>query len=61
VSTGDNLPIDSAQLQQMLGKEQVQQMAAKAGLSPDMISGGLAKILPQVIDRMTPNGTVPPA
>ena len=61
VSTGQNLPIDSTQLQQMLGSEQVQQMAAKIGVSPDMISSGLATILPQVIDRMTPNGTVPPA
>jgi uncharacterized protein YidB (DUF937 family) len=61
VSTGQNLPIDSSQLQQMLGSEQVQQIAAKAGLSPDLVSGGLAAALPQLIDRLTPNGTIPPA
>jgi uncharacterized protein YidB (DUF937 family) len=29
------------------------------GMSHDAASGGLAQVLPQVIDRMTPQGQVP--
>ncbi len=35
VGTGQNLPISADQLQQVLGSEQVKELAAKAGISPD--------------------------
>ncbi len=34
-------------------------MAAKLGLSPDALSGQLAGILPQIVDKLTPQGNVP--
>ena len=36
VGTGQNLPISSEQIGQVLASDQVQQLAAKAGLSPDL-------------------------
>ena len=36
VGTGQNLPISADQLQHVLGSEQVKELAAKAGISPDM-------------------------
>jgi uncharacterized protein YidB (DUF937 family) len=60
IAKGPNLPVDVRQLQQMLGRERVQQMSAKLGLPTDLVSGAMAMVLPQLIDRMTPNGTVPP-
>jgi uncharacterized protein YidB (DUF937 family) len=59
VGTGQNLPISAEQLQCVLGSEQVQQMAAKVGISPDMLSGQLAKLLPQAVDKVTPDGNIP--
>ena len=59
VGTGQNLPISAEQIQSALGCEQIQQMAAKVGISPDVLSGQLARLLPQAVDKVTPDGTVP--
>ena len=61
VGTGQNLPISADQLQHVLGSEQVKELAAKAGVSPDVASSHLAQLLPMLIDRLTPNGQVPQA
>jgi uncharacterized protein YidB (DUF937 family) len=59
VGTGQNLPISADQIQQVLGSEQVQQLAAKAGISPEVAGSALAQLLPTLIDKLTPNGQVP--
>ncbi len=59
VGTGTNLPISAQQLEAVLGCEQVQAIASKLGISPQAVSGHLAELLPQVIDKLTPGGTVP--
>lgn len=59
VSTGQNLPASSDQIQHVLGTEQVQQFAAKAGISPDLASSKLAELLPMIVDKLTPNGQIP--
>ena len=47
VGTGQNLPISPEQLHSVLGSEQVQAIAAKAGISPEAASSGLAQMLPK--------------
>jgi len=59
VSTGQNLPISAEQIQSVLGNSTLQDLAAKLGMSHDQISGGLASILPRVVDQLTPHGEVP--
>jgi uncharacterized protein YidB (DUF937 family) len=59
ISTGHNLPISADQLQSVLGSEKIQQLAAGLGIQPDQLSGHLAQLLPQVIDKLTPNGSLP--
>lgn len=59
VGTGQNLPLNAEQVQSVFGSEQIQEMAAKAGIAPEALSGKLAELLPQVIDQATPNGSVP--
>jgi uncharacterized protein YidB (DUF937 family) len=56
VGTGQNLPISAEQIQHVLGSEQVKQLAAKAGISPDVAGSSLAQLLPTLVDRLTPNG-----
>jgi uncharacterized protein YidB (DUF937 family) len=61
VSKGKNLPISPAQLQAVLGNEHVQAIAARLGIAPDQAAKHLARSLPQVVDRVTPDGKVPDA
>jgi uncharacterized protein YidB (DUF937 family) len=61
VSTGQNLPISADQLQHVLGSEQVKELAAKAGISPDAAGSHLSQLLPMIIDKLTPNGQIPDA
>ena len=60
VSTGSNLPISGDQIEQVLGNEKVQELCAKFNVSPDMVKNILAQHLPNAVDRMTPNGQLPP-
>jgi uncharacterized protein YidB (DUF937 family) len=59
VSTGQNLPVSGEQIQNALGSEQIQQIAEKMGISTEAASGGLASLLPEIIDKLTPNGSLP--
>jgi uncharacterized protein YidB (DUF937 family) len=59
VSTGPNPPITSDQVHQVLGSDQVKAIAAKAGINPDTAGNAIAQILPELVDKLTPNGAVP--
>ncbi len=58
VGTGQNMPISPDQLLQVFGRGRVEQMAASTGLDVDQVSNGLSDLLPQLIDRVTPQGQV---
>lgn len=59
VSSGQNLPISAEQIQSVLGGGKLQDIAAQLGVSPAQASGSLADLLPQVVDKLTPNGQLP--
>jgi uncharacterized protein YidB (DUF937 family) len=59
ISTGQNQPISPDALQQALGQDQLGQIAQQLGLGRGEAAGGLASMLPQLIDQMTPQGQVP--
>jgi uncharacterized protein YidB (DUF937 family) len=59
VSTGKNLPISAEDLQRVVGSGAIADIAAKLGMSHGEASTGLAQALPQIIDQMTPQGSVP--
>ena len=59
IGTGKNLPVSSDQINQALGPEQIQQISEKAGVSQEEASKGLAGLLPEIIDKLTPDGKVP--
>ncbi len=58
VSTGKNLPITPEQIKQGLGGDLLGQLASKAGLSADSASSQLSGLLPDLIDKLTPNGKI---
>ncbi len=59
VGTGANLPINAQQLQAVLGSSSLQDIAAKFGFNSGDMAHQLSALLPQVIDKLTPNGQVP--
>jgi uncharacterized protein YidB (DUF937 family) len=59
IGTGQNMPIDANVLSQIFGRDQMGQVAQQMGMSREEASGGLAQVLPQVVDEMTPQGQVP--
>ena len=59
IGTGANQAISPEQIQQALGADRINALAAKFGLNPQELSAKLAQALPQVIDKLTPNGKVP--
>ena len=42
-----------------VGGGQLQDIAAQLGMSPEQATGGLADLLPQVVDNLTPRGQLP--
>ena len=58
VGNGENATVSPGQIKDALGADTIAEIAGKFGLNPDMLSGQLAQHLPNVIDKMTPNGEV---
>ena len=53
LGNGENMPIDTAQITQLLGADKVEEFASSLGLSFDSASQALSDALPQVIDKAT--------
>lgn len=60
VGMGENKPISSNQIQNVLGSEQVNAIASRLGVDPAMVSTFLAEYLPKIIDKLTPAGKIDP-
>ena len=58
VGTGPNQPISADELQKALGADLLQQLSAKSGLSVQELAQKLSQVLPQAVDKLTPNGTI---
>ena len=59
VGTGVNQRISQSQLQQAAGSSELQERAQKAGMAVPELAARLMELLPQAVDRLTPNGVVP--
>jgi len=60
VGTGANQPISSDQVHQVFGSGTIAQLAAKVGMNPQDLAQRLSQVLPTAIDKLTPEGKVPP-
>jgi uncharacterized protein YidB (DUF937 family) len=59
VSAGPNLPVSADQLQAVFGQDRMGQLADRMGLSTGDLGAQLAQLLPQAVDRATPEGRLP--
>jgi uncharacterized protein YidB (DUF937 family) len=60
VGMGENQPISSNQIQNVLGSEQVNAIASRMGVDPAIASTFLAEYLPKIVDKLTPAGKIDP-
>ena len=56
VGTGKNLPVTPDQVQAGLGRETINQLAERCGLSAEAVQSNLSQMLPRLVDSLTPNG-----
>ncbi|MFC0601521.1 YidB family protein [Streptomyces palmae] len=59
VGTGANTPVTGPELAQALPYQTLNHVAGQAGVAPEEAADRLAVLLPEVVDRLTPEGQVP--
>ncbi|MFI0927542.1 YidB family protein [Streptomyces sp. NPDC021012] len=59
IGTGENQAVSGARIAEALPDETLQKVAAEAGVSPQEAADQIAHSLPQVVDGLTPNGSLP--
>ena len=59
VGTGQNQAITAQQITHALGADRVQQVAQASGTPVSAVAAQLATLLPSVIDKLTPQGSIP--
>lgn len=59
VSTGDNQPLSGEAVGEVVGQDELSRLSQQLGVAQTAVADGLAQILPQVVDRLTPAGDVP--
>ena len=61
VGRGDNQALPADAIEQVFGRGGLAEIARRAGVSEADASRGLSQLLPEVVDRVTPDGQVPQA
>lgn len=59
VSTGENAPISGDVLSKVLGSGEIDRIAQQLGMSRGQAADQMASALPDVVNQMTPKGSVP--
>lgn len=59
VASGPNKPVSSTQVESALGGDLLETLAKQTGLSRDDLLARLSKVLPEAVDKMTPDGRLP--
>jgi uncharacterized protein YidB (DUF937 family) len=58
---GDNAALSADEARQAVGEDRVTEIARSAGVSEDRAAGGLAAMLPELVNRLSPDGRLPDA
>ncbi len=59
VGTEPNQPISPDEVHRALGPDLLRQLSEKSGLSVQDLAQKLSHVLPQAVDKLTPNGAIP--
>ena len=56
VRTGPNKPIDRRQIEDVFGRNQIDEMARDRNIDRDQLAEVLSRYIPKIIDELTPTG-----
>ena len=59
IATGANKPVSPNQLHDALGADTVDDLSRQTGMPRDALLSQLSKLLPDVVDKLTPQGQLP--
>jgi uncharacterized protein YidB (DUF937 family) len=59
VGTGSNEPVTGADVDAVVGPEQIDSIARELGISHEQAADAVAEVLPRVVDRVSPTGELP--
>ena len=59
INTGANQDISSDQISDALGRDVVDELSRRTGLSRDQVVEELSRLLPGTVDKLTPEGRLP--
>jgi uncharacterized protein YidB (DUF937 family) len=59
ISGGENQPISADKIKDALGVDKLQELAKKAEIKVQELPETLSKLLPQLVDKLTPEGKIP--
>jgi uncharacterized protein YidB (DUF937 family) len=59
VGTGPNKPVTPTQLEQAIGPEMLDSLSKQTGLSRNELLARLSRVLPDAVDKYTPQGRIP--
>jgi len=60
LGTGANEPISGDDVRKVVGEEELAKIAGELGVSQDDAAAAVAKVLPEVVDSVSPGGQLPP-
>jgi uncharacterized protein YidB (DUF937 family) len=59
ISTGENLPATAEDVKKAMDPDKLQAVADKTGTDVDTAAQDIADVLPDVVDKLTPEGKIP--
>ena len=59
VGTGANEPVSAGDVENAIGSDEIDRIAAQLGVSRDEAAEGIATVLPNLVDRVSPEGDLP--
>ena len=59
IAEGENQPVSAGDVHKAFGDQTINDLAAKAGMSPQELAQKLATVLPHVVDQASPGGNLP--
>jgi uncharacterized protein YidB (DUF937 family) len=61
IGTGANNSVTAEQVENLIGQDRLNQLASRVGVSPETARAALARVLPTIVDKSTPEGKLPQA
>ena len=56
IGSGENAPIDAEGIKNILGSDKISEFASKLGIDEDTAASALSDVIPNVVDKATPEG-----